>query len=163
MSTPLYDEGQEIVVGEGDYKGQYGVVLKFEDIFDRYYVQLPNLSVTGYFAFQEHELLPLAPEEEVSDEEEEDETPRLGMTDTEFVQHVEFMINRSLDRLVTVGPETAFFGYQEFEGMTPNEVLIQLMDKLEEGIAHLAQAHVLVSRIAVALQGTIEEVSRDKD
>lgn len=158
MSAPKYGEGQEIVVAEGDYKGEYGVILKWEGVFDRYYVQLPNLSVTGYFAFQEDEIVPIDDEEE---DTENEEIPRLGMTEHEFVKHVEFLIDRSLDRLVTAGPETAFFGYQEFEGMTPDEVLFLLLDKLEDGIAHLAQTHVLVSRIGVALRATMQEVTGD--
>lgn len=163
MSEPLYSEGDEIVVAAGDFKGQFGVVLRYEEVFDRYYVQLPNVTVIGHFAFQEHEILSTNQEEQEDEEEDEQPVPRLGMTEHEFVKHVEFLIDRSLDRLVSVGPESAFFGYQEFEGMTPEEVLFALLDKIEEGIAHLAQTHILVSRIGVALRDTVQEASRDKN
>jgi ribosomal protein L24 len=162
--NPRFKRDDEVVVAEGDFKGQYGRVLEWEPIFERYFVVLPDVHETGHFAYQEHELLPLddTEDEVVSDEEEEVEydeveVPTFPMSESDFVRHLEFFLERTMSKVGVTGPREAFFGFQEFEGMTPQEILLQILDKLEEGAALFAQAHVLVARMGVALDRTIQE------
>lgn len=165
MQEQIYPDGTEIVVLDGELKGEYGVVVSYEPIFDRYFVQLPNRSLQGHFAFQLDEISALDDNTENQEESQDQtlETPGFGMSSEDFVAHLEFLIGRSLSRVPTVGPSDAFFGYQEFEGLTAEEVLLKLLDKIEEGIAHLAQAHILISRIGVSYRMFIKEITNDAD
>jgi hypothetical protein len=165
MESQIYPDGTEIVVLDGQLKGEYGVVVSYEPIFDRYFVQLPNRSLEGHFAFQLDEISPLEePQEEQEDTEPtDDDPPGFGMTEDEFVSHLEFLMGRSMSKIPTTGAKEAFFGYQEFEGMTAEEVLLSLLDKLEEGIAHLAQAHILIARIGVSYRTIVKEITNDND
>jgi hypothetical protein len=162
MTEQIYPDGTEIVVLDGDLKGEYGVIISYESIFDRYFVQLPNRSLQGHFAFQLEEISPLDDNEEGDEEEEPFQPPGFGMSEDDFVAHLEFLIGRSLSKVPSVGAKEAFFGYQEFEGLTPEEVLLKLLDKIEEGIAHLAQAHILISRIGVSYRTILKEIT-DED
>lgn len=164
MEGQVYPDGTEVVVLDGDLKGEYGIVVSYEPIFDRYFVQLPNRSLHGNFAFELDEISALDGKVEGEESEEDTEdTPRFGMSEDDFVQHLEFLIGRSLTKVASVGPEEAFFGYQEFESMTPEEVLLSLLDKIEEGIAHLAQAHILITRIGVSYRTIMKEITDDSD
>lgn len=162
MQGQVYPDGTEIVVLDGELKGEYGVVISYEPVFDRYFVLLPNRSLEGHFAFRVEEISPL---DEAEDEEdsEEDTPPGFGMSEDDFVAHLEFLIGRSLTKVVTTGAAEAFFGYQEFEGLTAEDALLKLLDKIEEGIAHLAQAHILISRIGVTYRTIMREIADDRD
>jgi hypothetical protein len=164
MVNPEFTEGDDVVVTSGEHKGQWGRVLRYEEVFGKYFVQLPEISVTGYFAFEPNELFPLEDEDQATDgdaeedyEEEGVDVPAFGMSSEDFVTHLDILLDRTLTKVGNVGPHDAFFGFQEFEGMTPDQILIALLDKLEEGMALFAQAHILISRIGVALH----EVTRE--
>lgn len=152
----VWEEGTEFVVLSGPYKGQYGVISASDETTERYFVRLPDVDPSRVFILTGGEISELSEEE---DEKEDTTTPGFGMTSDEFAQHLEFLIERSLDKVPTVGAAQAFFGYQEFEGLSAEDVLLSLLDKLEEGIAHLAQAHILISRIGVSYRTIIKEIT----
>lgn len=155
MTNRRFQDGDEVVVAEGDFKGQYGTVLRFEDVFERYLVMLPDVSKTGYFAFQEHELEPIDfPVEEVVDQIE---VPEFGMTTEQVQNYLEYLFTRSLAHVGEVGAKDAFFGYQQWEGKTASQVLVGLMFKLEEGMAMFAQAHILIGRTIAALESVHDQ------
>lgn len=176
-SRRFNDDDEILVVGDdSDFKGHWGRVIKYEPLFERYFVVLPDVSPTGHFAFTEDQLTPLPEEEDAgkyhedqpdedSEEEVHDEVqvPAFGMSEDDFVKHLEWMIERSLTKVATVGPRDAFFGFQDFEGSTPQEILFSLLNKLEEGIALFAQAHILVARIGVAMSCVHPEVQNDQE
>lgn len=163
----MFNDNDEVLIisDDSEFKGHWGRVLRFEPIFERYFVVLPDVHPTGHFAFEEHELEFLGEMEEEyeaalddDDPEEEEpadgitiEVPQFGMSAEEFAQHLEFMLGRALGRVGQVGPREAFFGFQEFEGLTPQEVLFGVLDKIEESMAMHAQLHILVARIGTAL------------
>jgi len=157
MSDPKFNEGDEILVVEGEFKGRHGTVLRFEAIFETYMVTLPELSLTGYFACRESELELL---DESSDDDAVDEidVPSFGMTSEQFTSHLEYLFTRSLEHVSSVGPEQAFFGFQEFEGKSAADQLVALMLKLEEGMAMFAQAHILIGRTVVALESVNDQI-----
>lgn len=159
----VYPDGTEIVVLEGELKGEYGVVVSYEAIFDRYFVHLPQRSLQGHFAFKVEDISALDELEDEEEPEEDDTPPGFGMSEDDFVAHLEFLIGRSLTKVVTTGPNEVFFGYQEFEGLTAEDALLKLLDKIEEGIAHLAQAHILISRIGVTYRTIMREITDDRD
>lgn len=163
-----FNPGDEILVVDGSLKGQYGSIVEFEPTFERYFVLLPDLHATRYYAVREDELDFLPAE----DSEQEDEQPveddeddgvldvsvyGFGIPHEVFQRHLEYLIGRSLVHVGKVGPEEAFFGFQEFEGKTATEVLLELMFKLEEGMAMFAQAHILIGRVVSALESVHEQ------
>jgi hypothetical protein len=155
MTDPKFKKGDDVLVIGGDYKGHYGRVVDFT--LGIYLVSLPELQETGYFGVREANLELL--DEVTGDPEPEPEVktnevfvPAFGMTEDQFVAHMEYLMTRALGRVTTTGPGQAFYGFQEFETLTPPEVLAKLMIKLEEGMALLAQAHVLIGRTALALE-----------
>lgn len=158
----IYPEGTEIVVIKGKHKGHSGTIISYESIFDNYFVHLPEVNLGAAIAIEPYQIdrLDRGPTEH-PEEPEEATPPEFGMSEEEFVSHLEFLIGRSLSRIPTTGPAEAFFGYQEFEGMTAEEVLLRLLDKIEEGIAHLAQAHILITRIGVSYRTIIKEITGD--
>lgn len=161
IDNNVLEDGTEIVVLEDDHKGEYGIILGYDPVLELYAVELPNLDKNAIFYFN-GDLLGVLEEEETEDDEYSyEQTPGFGMSTEDFAAHLEFLIGRSLHRVPTVGPETAFFGYQEFEGLTAEDALLSLLDKIEEGIAHLAQAHILVARIGVTYRTLIKEITGD--
>lgn len=155
MTNRRFQDGDEVVVAEGDFKGQYGSVLRFEEVFERYLVTLPDVSKTGHFAFQEHELEPIDfPVEEAVDQIE---VPEFGMTTEQVQNYLEYLFGRSLAHVGEVGAKEAFFGYQQWEGKTASQVLVGLMFKLEEGMAMFAQAHILIGRTIAALESVHDQ------
>jgi KOW motif-containing protein len=151
-----FEPGDEVIVIEGEFKGHYGTVIQFEDTFAKYYVILPERHLFDLFPFDEGDLDFLPPEEP---EEEVDEIPvyDFGIPQSVLHSHLEWLISRSLEHVGDVGPDQAFFGYQEFEGKTASEVLVELMTKLEEGMAMFAQAHILIGRIVAALESVHDQ------
>lgn len=148
--------GDEVIVVEGEFKGQFGLVTGNVPAFDQYFVLMPEVDPERGHLFEKGEIQHLDYEE--SEPDDKGETPGFGMDAQQFAAHLEFLITRSLDRVPTVGPANAFFGYQEFEGLTAEEALLLLLTKIEEGIAHLAQAHILISRIGVSYRTLIKEI-----
>jgi ribosomal protein L24 len=154
-----FPTGTQVVVVDGDFTGLSGIVKGYE--FERYLVVLQGVKTPKegqYFAYKEEEL-DFLESEDPSEEEEVDEihVPEFGMSAEAFERHLEYLIGRSLEHVGKIGPEQAFFGFQEFEGKTASEVLLSLMTKLEEGMALFAQAHILIGRIVVALEQTHDQ------
>lgn len=152
-----FPKGSQVIVVDGDFAGQPGIVKGYE--FERYLVVLSGVKTPKegqYFAYREEELDFAG---ELADEEEVDEidVPEFGMSPEAFEEHLEYLLGRSLEHVGKIGPEQAFFGFQEFEGKSPTEVLLSLMTKLEEGMALFAQAHILIGRIVVALEKTRDQ------
>jgi hypothetical protein len=145
-----FEPGDEVVVVDGDFTGVTGTVLKYEAVFDTYFVQSSEVSATGHIACKESELDFLVQEGQGEDQVE---VPRFPLSTEALRHHLEWMLGRALGQVGDVGPEQALFGFQQFEGKTPQEVLIELMSKLEEGMALIAQVHVMFGRIYVALEG----------
>jgi hypothetical protein len=154
-------DDEVLVIGDhSDFKGQWGRVLQYEAIFERYFVFLPDVHKAGaYTAFTEDELDFLPPVEgEVDDSEDEEtsdgfviEVPPFGISGEQFADHVQLLLGRTLTKVGQVGPEQVFFGFQEFEGLTPQEVLVAILGKVEESMIMHAQLHILVARIGTAL------------
>jgi hypothetical protein len=86
------------------------------------------------------------------DEEEEVEVPAFGMSAEELAGHTQYLLTKAMTRITEVGAQEAFFGFQEFEGKDAREILVTLLNKIEEGLALYAQAHILVSRTIIGLQ-----------
>lgn len=151
-----FQPGDEVIAIEGKYKGSYGKVLD-------YWIESPvvEFAEDSYVAVMSDEDLTLLDEEdEKSEDDRVIEIPvhEFGISQETFQHHLEFLIGRTLAHVGKVGPEQAFFGFQEFEGKTASEVLLELMMKLEEGMAMFAQAHILIGRIVAAL-----EIVHDQD
>lgn len=143
-----FKPGDEVIVVDGDSKGEFGIVTE-------YFLDLPMIDITEngtgnvIIMVAEDDLEPLPPkQEEVKDVPAYD----FPIPQKILEAHLEWLITRSLERLGDVGPKEAFFGFQEFEGKTASEVIMELMGKLEEGVAMFAQAHVLLGRIVMALE-----------
>lgn len=160
MANPAFDVGDDVLVLSGEFKGRYGHVVAYEDTFDKYMVILPEVHATGFWPFYASELELMADIDETTPAEPDTEAPKIdeievpsfGMTTEEFGIHAEYLMVRSLERITSTGPDEAFFGYQEFEGMNPKEILGALMVKVEESLALFAQAHILIGRTALALE-----------
>jgi len=157
-----FNPGDEILVVEGEFKGQYGTIIEFEPTFERYFVLLPELHPTRYYAVTEGNLdflPPEEPDEQPGDDEGVIDIPvyEFGIPSEVFQRHLEYLIGRSLAHVGKVGPNEAFFGFQEFEGKSAPEVLLELMMKLEEGMAMFAQAHILIGRIVAALESVHDQ------
>lgn len=161
MAEILPDD-TEIVVLKGDLKGEYGIIQGYYNCSMTYEIFLPELDDVVRVPIELVAALTDREEFEEEDEDEDVETPGFGMSANEFAQHLEFLITRSLERVPTVGPSDAFFGYQEFESLTAEEVLLELLDKIESGIAHLTQAHILISRIGVSYRTIMKEITGDE-
>lgn len=166
MGKRKFQDGDEVEVVDGDFKGYHGSVLKYEDVFGRYLITIPEASKFGHFAYQEDELRriePDTPTEEPEENEVVDEIhiPTFGMTNEQIVSYLEYMMQRSLAHVKEIGAEDAFFGYQEWEGMSASQVLIALMFKLEEGMALFAQAHILIGRTVAAIESVQEKMNED--
>jgi len=157
MTDHRFDENDEVlVIGDhSDFKGQWGRVIQYEATFDRYFVFLPDVHKVGYYsAFEESELEFLEPLEDVDDEDPEGlviDVPKFPMTAESFAAHVELLLGQTLSRVGTIGPEQVFFGFQAFEGKSTQEILIDILGKVEEVMIMGAQLHILVARIGVAL------------
>lgn len=158
-----FNPGDEVIVVEGELKGEYGSVVQYEDTFHKYFVHLPERNSTGLFSFNEHELeaLPSTQQPVEDDDQGVLEVPvySFGIPQEVFQRHLEYLIGRSLAHVGTVGAEQAFFGFQEFEGKAAGEVLLELMFKLEEGMAMFAQAHILIGRIVTALESVHDQTN----
>jgi len=150
-----FKPGDEVIVVEGTQKGQYGLIVQYEATFGKYFVDISDESPAGYFAFSESELEALDGYDEVT----EISIPAFGVSSEVMQTHLEWLMTRSLERLGEIGPEQALFGFQEFEGKTAQEVLLELMGKLEEGMALFGQAHILIGRVVVALE-SVEDQSK---
>jgi hypothetical protein len=153
-STRAFEDGDEVVVVEGDFKGRYGQVMWFE--LGRYMVRLPEVTENGHVGFEEHELAKLDDESEPVREVSVHSFP---IPQKEFERHLEYLLMRSMEHVGEVGPHQALFGYQEFEGKDPGEILVELMDKLEQGMGLFAQAHIMIGRIVLALEHTQDGVT----
>jgi hypothetical protein len=154
-----FNPGDEILVVDGDFKGQIGSVIGYEEIFERYMVFLPRVSMTNHAACTEDELELLTNKKEEPPETDVVSVPvyDFGIPTDVLRKHLEWMCGRALEKIGDVGPNEAFFGFQEFEGKTASEILIDLMMKLEEGMAMFAQAHVLIGRIVAALESVHDQ------
>lgn len=159
----LYPEGTEIIVLDGIKKGEYGIILAYEPPMHGYSILFEGAEPDEVWVIPVEAVAQLEPEGEGDTDEQDFEPPGFGMTEDEFVAHLEFLITRSLSKVPTVGPKESFFGYQEFEGLHVEDVLLRLLDKIEEGIAHLAQAHILISRIGVATRTIMKEITDAQD
>lgn len=160
MSVGWIPEDSEVVIGDGPFKGEAGVVLWNDFGRMQYYVHLTDMDDDIFF--DHDEVLALDPPE-FEDELEEAETPAFGMSADEFAAHLEYLVVRTLDRVPTVGAEKAFFGFQEFEAGTVEDSITLLLEKIEDGMAHLAQAHILMSRIGLAYRSITEEIASAQD
>lgn len=145
-----FEPGDTVVICSGEWKGTTGKIKEY--MFERYMVEFEP---GKYVACREEELAKVF-YEPVPDEEPEEvkEVPvyDFGISTELLAKHLEWLVGNSLQKVGSVGPEQAFFGFQEFEGKSPQEVLLEIMEKLEEGVAMFAQAHVLVGRIVMALE-----------
>jgi hypothetical protein len=171
MTEHKFVENDEVLVvgDDSDFKGQWGRVLKYEAVFERYFVFLPDVHKAGHYsAFSEDELelLPEVEEEVIDSEPEEDQdtglvidVPPFGIPAEDFADAVAILLGRTMSRVGQIGPEQIFMGYQQFEGQTPQEVLIGLLEKLEESMIMTAQLHILVARIGAALHQVHPEES----
>lgn len=157
MSEPAFNEGDEVVVTDGDWKGQYGVVKRYDDMFERYMVNLPDVMAPEHFAACTEGELALLSED---DEEVVDEIPvyDFPISQETFQEHLEYLMARSLEHVGNVGAEQAFFGFEQWEGKSASEVLVGLMTKLEEGMALFTQAHILIGRVVIALESVHDQV-----
>ncbi len=147
-----FEVGDEVIATDGPHKGYYGKVI--EVWLGTPIVELgPDQFDHGVHVISAEFLEHLTPEEQV------DEIPvyDFGIPADVLQSHLEWFVGRSLQRLGAVGPEQALFGFQEFEGKTPNEVILELMGKLEEGAALLAQTHILLGRIVMALESVHDQ------
>lgn len=146
-----FNPGDEVLVVEGDFKGQRGTVEEF--IFESYMVDITADHTGNVRIACKEEELGFPPQEKNSEEEVTDlPVHGFGISQAMLSTHLQWLIGRSLEKVGEVGPDQAFFGFQEFEGKTPQEVLLEIMGKLEEGVAMFAQAHVLVGRIVMAME-----------
>lgn len=152
----ILPENTEVVINDGVFKGFLGSVISYDHIADEYLVYLPEIEDQMSF----HYLAVFALDEE---EEDEQPTPEFGMSADEFAAHLEYLVVRTLDRVPTAGAQDAFFGFQEFEGQTVDETLTLLLEKIEDGFAHLAQLHILVSRIGLAYRQITDGIKNDSD
>lgn len=150
-----FNLGDAVIIVDGDFKGNFGRVEDY--VLERYLVKLDPESPDGteppiQVACVEEDLDILSDED--SDEENVTEVPvyDFGISQELLNTHLEWLISRSLEKLGSVGAKEAFFGFQEFEGKTASQVLLDLMGKLEEGVVMFAQAHVLIGRIVMALE-----------
>lgn len=159
-----FNPGDEVIATDGKYKGCHGTVLEYW--IDSVIVQIADdQPEVGVVVVQENEIEVLpAPEPITEDLRSEDDNIidipvyGFGIPPEVFQRHLEYLIGRSLVHVGEVGPKEAFFGFQEFEGKSASEVLLELMMKLEEGMAMFAQAHILIGRIVAAL-----EIVHDQD
>src|SRR6187200_1718919 len=153
-----FNSGDKVIIVDGDCKGHNGVVSGFESLFQLYMDRVPDMSETGFFGIREEEMQP-EPVEQAETEEVVDEVriPAFGMTQEEFVHHLEYLLGRALGHVATVGPADAFFGFQEFESGTASDKLALVLQKIEEAMAMFAQAHILVGRSIIALEAIYGE------
>lgn len=154
-----FREGQEVLIVGGDFKGYYGNVDEY--VLERYMVEATKDDITYVrVACTEDELEEFQSEETEEEDEGFIDIPvyDFGISSETLQRHLEYMIGRCLVHVGKVGPEQAFFGFQEFEGKTASEVLLELMGKLEEGMAMFTQAHILIGRVVAAL-----EIVHDQD
>ena len=145
-----FDEGDEVIVVDGPYKGDYGVVTE-------YFLGMPLVDLTENQTGQvvvmlSENVLEALPPEETEDTVLNIPVHGFGISAQVLERHLEYLIGRSLIHVGKVGAKEALFGYQEFEGKSASEVLLELMLKLEEGMAMFAQAHILIGRIVTALE-----------
>lgn len=151
-----FEVGDEVIVIEGRYKGVYGSVI--DQWIDSMVIAVgpDQPAASGVIVAETDHLEPLpvqAPYEDAA-EEPVDDIPvhAFGIPVSVLEAHLGWFVGRSLERVGDVGPEEALFGFQEFEGKSPQEVILELMGKLEEGTALLAQTHILLGRIVMALE-----------
>jgi hypothetical protein len=150
-----YDPGDPVYAREGDYEGQIGYVVSVHDKTKTNRILFTDEEGHGVFDnLTDDQLNPVEIE---NDGSQEFEAPSFGMGVNEFGAHLQHILSRSFDKVTVTGPQQAFFGFQEFEGKEPVEVLRELVNKLEDGMALLTQTHILVSRIGLALQAGAEE------
>lgn len=154
--------GDEVIATDGQYKGVYGTVLDYW--IDSPVIQLADdQSHSGVVVVQEDQLALLVAEEPEPDPEGENVLdipvhPDFGLSQEVYRKHVEYMIGRCLSLVGTVGVREAMFGFQEFEGKSATEILLELMMKLEEGMALFAQAHIMIGRTVTALEKTYDQI-----
>lgn len=153
-----YEPGDLVYARTGDYEGGVGYVVSKQEASrvggdESIYQVMFSENGRGVFDdLLESELNPVEVVDDGDEDEEEVETPSFGMSQEEFLRHTEYLMTKALDRIAITGPESAFFGFQEFEGKDAKEILVELLVKIEENMALLSQAHILTSRIAIALQ-----------
>jgi ribosomal protein L24 len=138
--------GDKVRVIKGDFVGLEGTYLEY--VFERYMVQTDN----GKIACKGGEIKLVQVQEPEEDSVLDMPVHRFPISEEALTDHLEFLLSRALDQVGVVGPEQALFGFQEFEGKTPTEVLVELMLKIEEGMALFAQVHILIGRIVLALE-----------
>lgn len=145
-----FSPGDEILVVGGRWSGYTGTVLHCEDWVGGYLVQLNTKKAKDSVLVPESQVD--SAQYEQPEEEDEIIVPTFPASAEDIQAHLEWMLERVLGKVGQVGPEQALFGFQEFEGKTPSQVLLALMEKLEEGMALFGQAHILLGRIVVALE-----------
>jgi hypothetical protein len=150
-----YPHGTEVEIIGGDFKGYRGKIEGFEGWAGLYLIKLPEFS--GVAACKEHQIRPVQPDSEPQPEPEvrvvdQIPIPTFPASAEDLQNHLEWMLPRVLGKIGEVGPEQALFGFQQFEGKTPTQILVAMMEKLEESMAMHAQVHILLGRIVIALE-----------
>jgi hypothetical protein len=149
-----YPHGTEVEIIGGDFKGYQGKIEGHEAWANLYLIGIHGFS--GVVGCKEDEIRPVEDDANQPEEEpvvvDEIPVPTFPASAEDLQSHLEWMIPRVLDKLGEVGPEQALFGFQQFEGKSPSEILLAMMDKLEESMAMHAQVHILLGRIVVALE-----------
>lgn len=156
-----FQPGEEVIVVDGDFKGEYGTVSQY--LIDSVIVDIAREVQGSFKAVIQESCLDHLPAEEKADDDSDEgviDIPvhEFGISEEAFQRHLEYLIGRSLAQVGQVGPNEAFFGFQEFEGKTASEVLFELMFKLEEGMAMFAQAHILIGRIVASLENVHDQI-----
>jgi hypothetical protein len=143
-----FEQGDQVFVASGELKGYAGVVAGYEPLFEIYLVEIPELSMDGYFGLKEAELLSLDPEEQ------SDKVPEFGMTSAELAAYTGDFIESVLTQILAAGDELhAQNGYQDFEGQDWGHVLRQMLGKIEGFTAYAAMLHIQVRRFLSAVEG----------
>lgn len=138
-----------VLIVSGPGEDEAGRIVAYDTSLAQYLIELASSYV---FKF----------EEELEYAERVPETPEFGMSSDDTADYVEDFIRCSVERIRGIGQEQYSEGsYQQFEALTPPELLEMMQEELRDMAAYAAFNHIALGRIKEAMGAMFDTSEED--